>query len=149
LCFYGGGDIDPKLAILNERFGIVPRESSFRTVCQTTLWKRESLTAIIRPGESVWEMEARGSERTRDFLCLRYYRQENQPISYFMSAIVRSLWVPEAIELCRQHDLSIRPGFRPSDAPTRAGRRFRRAVGRVTFPLAYARQLMMPINLDS
>jgi hypothetical protein len=66
-----------------------------------------------------------------------------------MSAIVRSLWMPEALELCRQHDFTIRPRFRPTDAPTRSGRRFRRSIGRVTFPLAYARQLVAPIDLDS
>jgi hypothetical protein len=66
-----------------------------------------------------------------------------------MSAIVRGLWMPEAISLCQQAGVEIHPRFRSthSDVPWR--RRFRRALDRIKLPLALARQGQQVIDLDS
>ena len=64
--------LEPSFQPLNDRFGIVPRDSDGRTRLQVTLWKKEVLQSTLRPGESAWNMEARASERTRDLLVLSY-----------------------------------------------------------------------------
>jgi hypothetical protein len=65
-----------------------------------------------------------------------------------MSAISRGLWTPEAISLCQNERVRIRPRFRLeySDVPWR--RRWRRALGRARFALAFARQHNHEIDLD-
>lgn len=148
-CFYGRSELERDFEHINDRFGIVPRDSDGRTRCQVTLWKREVLAAALRPGETAWNMEARGSERTRDLLTISYSGKGGGPIPYLMSAISRGLWMPDALALCRKYDFAIRPAFRPSFAETPGARRFRRAIGRVTFALAFVKQLMKPIDLDS
>ena len=148
-CFYGRSEIERDFAHINDRFGVVPRNSDGRTRCQVTLWKRDVLTSALRPGETAWNMEARGSERTRDLLAISYSAKGGGPMPCLMSAISRGLWMPEALELCRAHDFQIRPAFRPGYVATPGGRRFRRAIGRVSFALAFARQLMQPIDLDA
>jgi hypothetical protein len=135
-------------APLNDLFGILSPNSDWRTLCQVTLWKRDVLAATLRPGETAWNMEARGSERTRDFLALSYARPNTGPIPYLCSAISRGLWTQEALALCAQHDFAIRPAFRPAYVSKPSGRRFRRAIGRLTFALAFAKQLLRPIELD-
>jgi hypothetical protein len=147
-CFCGHPEMERDFAHINERFGILPRDSDYRTRCQVTLWKRDVLASALRPGETAWNMEARGSKRTHHLLALAYARERSGPIPYLMSAISRGLWTPQALALCREHDFGIRPGFRLAYTATPSGRRFRRAIGRVTFALAFAKQLLKPIELD-
>jgi len=148
-CFHPRSRLEPDFEKLNERFGIVPRESDGRTRLQVTLWKKAALQMALRPGETAWNMEARASERTRDLLSLSYFDLEKAPVPYLMSAIVRGLWTPEAIALCQQAGAPIRPRFRleHSDVPWR--RRFRRALGRLRLAAALAAARRHVIDLDA
>ncbi len=130
LCFRARSDLDPGFEQINDRFGIVPRESDGRTRCQITLWKREALTSILRDGENAWEMESRGSDRTKEMRVLSYSKRENTPVPYLMSAITRGLWTAEAIAMCREHGVEISPRFRAEYSANSALRRFRRALTR-------------------
>ena len=147
-CFYGRSQLERDFKPVNDRFGIVPDDSDGRTRCQATLWKRDFFASTLRAGETAWNMEARGSERTRGQLVLSYARKDNGPIPYLMSAISRGLWMPEALALCRQHHFVIQPAFRPAYAEPKWRRRWRRAVGRISYALAFARQRKRPIDLD-
>src|SRR6476469_9444392 len=111
-CFYARSQREPNFEPLNDRFGVVPRDSDGRTRLQVTLWKKEVLLNTMRPGESAWNMEARASERTRDLLALSYLQRRDAPIPYLMSAIVRGLWMPKAQALCEQAGVKIHPRFR-------------------------------------
>ncbi len=133
---------------LNDRYGVVPRESDGRTRLQATLWKKDILQSALRPGESAWNMEARASERTRDLLALSYMGRDNIPIPYLMSAISRRLWTPEAISLCESENLRIRPRFRLEHHDVAWRRRWRRALSRIRLGLALARQGNREIDLD-
>jgi hypothetical protein len=116
---------------------------------QVTLCKKAALRAALRPGESAWNMEARGSDRTRDLLALSYSERRNAPIPYLMSAIVRGLWTPEAISLCERGGIDIQPRFRSthSDVPWR--RRWRRALDRIKHTICITRQRSRILDLDS
>ncbi len=111
-CFRARSELEPDFEHLNDRFGVVPVNSDGRTRCQTTLWKRASLLAVLREGEDAWEMEAQGSARTRELRILSYSQRANVPLPYLMSAIVRGLWTPEALAMCAAAGCEIRPHFR-------------------------------------
>ena len=140
LCFRARSESDTGFQPLNERYGIVPMDSDGRTRCQVTLWKRSALQAIVREGETAWNFEARGSARTEGMQILSYRSRENAPIHYLMSAISRGLWMPEALALCRAHEVSIDPFFRPIFPPHSWQRRLRRATGRSRLRRAVAAQ---------
>jgi hypothetical protein len=148
-CFYARSQPEPNFQPLNDRFGIVPRDSDGRTRLQVTLWKKDVLQATLRPGESAWNMEARASERTRDLLVLSYSQRRDAPIPYLMSAIVRGLWTPQAISLCKQAGVEIHPRFRSAHSELPSQRRFRRGLDRIKLGLALARQGRRVIDLDS
>lgn len=148
-CFYPRSKLESDFVPLNDRFGIVPRDSDGRTRLQVTLWKKDVLKSALRPGETAWNMEARASERTRDLLCLSYMGRENIPIPYLMSAISRRLWTPEAIALCDQANVQIRPRFRLEHSEVPWRRKWRRGLGRARLALALARQSGKEIDLDS
>jgi len=130
LCFRSRSRIEPMFQSLNNRFGIVPLDSDGRTRCQVTLWNRAKLLSILRDGESGWEMEAGGSDRTRDMLLLSYGARHNTPIPYLMSAIVRGLWMPGAIELCSQNGVGLEPRYRSTYSSYSILRRLRRSISR-------------------
>lgn len=148
-CFYGRSKLEHNFTPLNDRFGIVPRDSDGRTRLQVTLWKKSVLQSALRPGESAWNMEARASERTRDLLTLSYMGQDKVPIPYLMSAISRGLWTPEAIALCQREGLEIHPRFRSELTDVAWRRRFRRGLGRIRLALALARESRHVIDLDA
>jgi hypothetical protein len=148
LCLYPRSQLEPDFIPLNDRYGIVPRESDGRTRLQVTLWKKEVLQSALHPGETAWNMEARASERTRDLLVLSYSRRDKVPIPYLMSAISRRLWTPEAIAMCRREGIRIQPHFRLEHSATAWRRRFRRGIGRISLALALARQRDREIDLD-
>ncbi len=128
--------MEPDFQPLNERFGIVPTASDGRTRCQVTLWKKASLLSVLRAGENAWDMEARGSDRTREMLALSYYTRANPSVPYLMSAIVRGLWTPEALQLCQEHSVPIAPHFRGTYSENSALRRIARARTRWRLPRA-------------
>ncbi len=147
LCFRARPRNDPGFQPLNDRFGIVPLNSDGRTRCQVTLWKQSALRSILRPEETAWNFEARGSARTQTMQILAYTRRENTPIPYLMSAISRGLWMPDAIALCREHGIAIEPFFRPLFSPRPWQRRLRRALGRARLRRALRAQIGKPIEL--
>lgn len=148
-CFYARSRLEPNFQPLNDRFGVVPRDSDGRTRLQVTLWKKEALQATLRPDESAWNMEARASERTRDLLALSYLQRRDRPIPYLMSAIVRGLWTPEALALCQQAGLQIHPRFRSQHSDTAWRRRFRRGMDRIRLAVALTKQKGRVIDLDA
>jgi hypothetical protein len=149
LCLRARTDLERDFQPINDRFGVVPRDSDGRTRCQTTLWKRDALLHALRDGETAWEMERLGSERTRDMLVLSYSTRENASLSYLMSGIVRGLWTPEALAMCRQHRFTIAPHFRGTYSPYSPIRRMRRALTRRRLERELAKVRNSMIDLDS
>ena len=148
LCFRDLSGLEPQLARTADRLVSVPRDSTGRTRLQVTLWKREALAHLLRPGETAWDMEARGSQRARDLRLFAYARNADAPLRYLMSAIVRGLWTREALALCAEHGLAIQPHFRRELAEGKWPRRWNRARTRLAFASSLARQRGRPVELD-
>ena len=148
-CFRARSDLETEFQPINERFGVVPRDSDGRTRCQVTLWKRDALLSVLRPGESAWEMESRGSERTGKMLALSYYTRENAAIPYLMSAIVRGLWTPAALHMCAQDHFAIAPRFRGKYSENSLRRKIRRARSRWRLARELARARSGILDLDA
>lgn len=148
LCFRDLSGLEPESAAGSDRIMVVPRESTGRTRLQTALWKRDVLAAILVRGETPWDMEARGSARTRDLLMLTYTRNANAPVQYLVTAIVRGLWTPQALALCRAHGVKIEPHFRRTLVEGKGARRWNRALTRAAYIIARARQRGRPVELD-
>jgi hypothetical protein len=147
-CFCPRSELEPNFEFINERFGVVPDDSDGRTLCQANLWKREVLLSVLREEESVWEFEAGASPRTGHLRILRYGTLEGAPINYTMSAIVRGLWMPEALAMCEEARVKIEPHFRGTHSPNKFVRRLRRAQTRMRLrrELAKVRDTVIAID---
>ena len=148
LCLRARTHVERAFRPLNERFGVVPIDSDGRTRNQITLWKRDALHSVLRDGESGWEMERDGSDRTRHMQILSYARRNNTPVPYLMSAIVRGLWTPEAIAMCSAQGLTIVPHFRRTYSQNSWIRGIRRSLTRRDGTRALEQQRGHVLNLD-
>ncbi len=147
LCFSAYPEPQPGFEPVTERFGRAPRDSDGRTRCQFALWKKSALLEVLREGETAWEMESRGSDRTREMEVLVYTRPENTPMRYFSSAIVRSLWVPEALAMCDANGIPVRPRVRGLYRPGQNSKKLRRAASRMAVRMWSAMRGRAPIDL--
>lgn len=147
-CFRARSELEQAFAPINPDFGVVPRESDGRTRCQLTLWKRDAFTSALRDGETAWEMESRGSARTREMKILSYSTRERAPVAYLMSAVVRGLWTPEAIAMCKEQNLAIDPHFRATYSPHPLRQRLGRMQTRFRLRRELRKRRAAPVELD-
>lgn len=101
------------------RIGVCARDARLRVSLQAAYWNVATLRALLRSGETGWDMEKFGSERARDILFLRANSLETTPIGYFFTAIVRGAWQPGAVEMCRAEGITLDLNFRPVRPVTR------------------------------
>jgi hypothetical protein len=119
-----------------------------RTNTHATIWRRESLLNLIRPGESLWEFEINGSIRSNRFaggICGCW-----QPALHYVMAIGRGRWFRSALRsLARDGihpDLSVRPAETKAEAAKAAWIAIAGGCIRRLLPLHWRQRLQMKIN---
>jgi hypothetical protein len=147
LCFCAYPQPEPGFVSVTENFGLAPPDSEGRTRCQFAFWKKSALLRLLREGESAWEMESRGSERTRNMKIMVYEREKAAPIRYLSSAIVRGLWTREALDLCRSEGIPLSLGLRGRHRPGQKLKKIRRAWGRIARRIALKVRGEKPFDL--
>ena len=139
LASYHKTDLHPLLWRIDQR-------ANYRVSLQAGLWSVAALKQLLRPGESAWTFERRGSVRAMSqqdlYLCQSldvFNRQGRYPIPYQPTGIVRGKWYASAVlDLFAAHGISVdyaKRGFY-QDSPSR----------RFVVPMrAFARRLAMAV----
>lgn len=70
--------------------GYIKSTSPFRVSTQGTLWRKSALLSLIKDGESIWEFELNGTERSRDDK--GYYCVWKPVLTYEHHVIERGKW---------------------------------------------------------
>ena len=107
--------------------GQVDPASQMRASLQSAVWNRKGLMDLLVAGESGWDMEKHGTERSREELFLRYNDPETAPISYLFTAIKRGAWNSEALAMCQSEGLELPLNRRPL-MPETKNRKFLRRI---------------------
>jgi hypothetical protein len=91
--------------------GELPPGTPYRLSLQAAIWHRESLLALLRDGETPWQLELAGSARTeelaRPFFAL--VEGADRPLSYFATAVEKGLWLRDALAFCRREGVLVTP----------------------------------------
>jgi hypothetical protein len=93
----------------------ISQSASYRISLQAGIWKRDSLKAYLRPGESAWQFERSGTQRSykkkEHFLCQNFYEFNNKgkyPIPYHPTGIIKGKWNADAVvELFKQNGIVV------------------------------------------
>jgi hypothetical protein len=113
------------------RLGIIAREGDYRTSAQIALWRREVLCELLVPGESVWEFEIEGTNRSRrygdTFLSVKPHHGDPYywGFSYVCTAINAGHWSRAAKAYARDEGLSVDFSHLPSESWWRGYQRVR------------------------
>lgn len=101
---------DPEICQDNDLgLGLLAPQQKFRVSLQAGLWQRSTLEKLLFDGESGWEVEIRGSERSQRFSEPFFAVSHLRPIIdyYVFTAILKGKWVPGALRLCRREGIEV------------------------------------------
>jgi hypothetical protein len=88
--------LQPDRGMVPTRFpGIcmLPPGTPYRSSTVISLWRKDVLLDVLRPGESIWEFEVVGSQRTDKYP--DFYVTEQSYVRY-IHGVIRGKWVPRA-----------------------------------------------------
>jgi len=93
--------------------GTIGKNDAYRVSLQLAIWDKDVLMGLLREGESAWDLENLGGQRslscTKPFLSL--WRQPDDtpggPVRYFITAVTRGVWEKGALELLKREGISM------------------------------------------
>lgn len=93
----------------NANVGYISKGQNYRTSLQMAFWNVETLKNILVSGESPWDFELKGSKRSNALqeTFMSITKQAKQPIEYFPNAIVRGLWVKDAVSFLQAKGITV------------------------------------------
>lgn len=96
--------------------GKIRKDSTQRTSLQAAVWRRESLLELLQNGESPWEFETGGPERSqateREFLSVPRTNKGRletgfYPITYFCTAVLKGKYMRGAVKLAKKEGIHL------------------------------------------
>lgn len=91
-----------------QEMGPIPKGVKYRATIGLSLWNKDVLIRLLRPGESAWEIERNGSLRSNSFVeqfyCLSPSVRSNPPISY-VHTVMKGRWIRDSLSFLRNEGL--------------------------------------------
>lgn len=78
--------------MLDTQIGVCEVGAPYRVSTQTAIWRKETLSALLKSGESIWEFETNGSRRSSVFS--GFYAVRKDVIPYGHHVVERGKWFP-------------------------------------------------------
>ncbi len=99
-----------------EEIGEIPKRSRYRISMNIAVWNKQALLRLLRPGETIWDIERRGSRRSDEledrFVAPTIHVRRNPPVSY-MHLVVKGKLRREAREFLKREGLELWLAKRP------------------------------------
>jgi hypothetical protein len=97
--------------------GKIGLNDDYRVSLQLSIWKRDTIKGIIRPNETVWDIEDIGITRSKSikepFLSI-WRESDNEPggpVRYFITGVTRGEWTPGVIDFLNKEGISVKSGI--------------------------------------
>lgn len=95
--------------------GEISERAPYRVSMQAAVWRKDVLEGLLVKDEDGWDMEFYGSERSRaldaPFLSVKRdnstIKVVDPPIPYLCTAIIRGVWIREALKLCEEEGIEL------------------------------------------
>lgn len=82
--------------------GEISEGAPYRASLQASIWRREYLRSLLKPGESPWDFEVLASRRSdihKGFYCTR------KRVLHYHNSIERGLWLPQVVEFLNKEGI--------------------------------------------
>jgi hypothetical protein len=81
----------------NDIVGVISPGTIYRTSIVLSVWKKEVLLNLLRPGESAWDFEIQGSIRSDEFDRFFSTWKRHFPV---INGVIKGKWRKEAVRKC-------------------------------------------------
>jgi len=84
--------------------------TAYRINLQAAVWQKSYLESIVRKGENAWSFEVCGSRRSteaRGDIFSVNCAPDRSPLPYYCTGVVRGVWMPGAVRLCKKEGVAI------------------------------------------
>ncbi|GAB3520298.1 hypothetical protein GCM10027342_14640 [Photobacterium alginatilyticum] len=89
---------------VDELVGQISPGSLYRTALFPSVWKKDVLIDILKPGESAWEFELKGSDRSDIYS--EFYSVHND-VFKIIHGVIKGKWHPKALSDLRKLDVEV------------------------------------------
>jgi hypothetical protein len=100
--------------------GAIDIDAPYRLALQAAIWKKEVFLRLVKSGETAWEMELKGTERSRN-ISEGFYCTWGTTIQY-RAGITLGKWSPVGIRICNAEKMQIDFLQRPKMSPREFGK---------------------------
>lgn len=87
------------------RYGIHELGAAYRTSLQAAFWRKEVLLGCLREGESPWQFEVAGSERSAQRS--EAFLSAHQALIPYVDVLERGRWLPRGLALCEREGIPV------------------------------------------
>lgn len=99
--------------------GEIDRGAPYRISLHISFWRRDVLLSLLRDGETVWDMELKGSRRS-DVVSAGFFSTWEDVTCFDKGGVSRGKWTPSAISLARKEQLELDFSARSRLSPLQA-----------------------------
>ncbi len=85
--------------------GMIEENAPYRLALQAALWKKDVFLRLVQPGETAWDMEVKGTERSRS-IPEAFYCTWDTTIHY-RAGITLGKWSPVGLKICQEEKMQI------------------------------------------
>jgi hypothetical protein len=101
----------------NDIAGVVSPGTIYRTATVMSLWRKDVLLNLLRPGESAWDFEIKGSIRSDEFDGFFSTWERHFPV---INSVIKGEWLPSAAKTLEKLGVGINLTSRPVMSQTKA-----------------------------
>ena len=126
---------------MNSVLGRIREGSHYRTSTVLTLWRKEVLLALLKPGESAWQFELVGSARSDAYPRFYSTYADCFPV---INCVIKGKWRPRAVRALAAQglavDLAARAAMTPREDLALKAKELRSRVFKLV-PMRYRRRI--------
>jgi hypothetical protein len=101
----------------NDITGVVSPGTVYRTATVMSVWRKDVLLSLLRPGENAWDFEIKGSIRSDEFDGFFSTWEKHFPV---INGVIKGKWLPSAARTLEKLGVEIDLTSRPVMSRTRA-----------------------------
>ncbi len=94
--------------MLSNNVMIRNRMGEYRNSTQISLWQKQDLLSLLKPGENAWQFALQGNERTRSFLRPFLWSMHTAPF-FYLNAVVKRKYQQYAVEILNNSGYNFHP----------------------------------------
>ena len=99
--------------------GALSKQASYRTSLRTAIWDKEIFRQLLKAGETAWDMEVKGNERSKTINAPFLVAKQPVITMYSDAGVRRGKWVYGTKKMFRREGISVNYRKRPVDYRTR------------------------------